>query len=123
MPENVFFEDEEEEVAMWAEADGAGIVRVYGDPALDKMGKWYGEYQKAYGAGAPEWLWVCYEGEAKPVIKFFRYSGKENEWKVVHQSPIKFEGRDQEKAALDLMKQVFEGFVPEAKKKIPFGKL
>ncbi len=123
MPENIFFEDEEEEVAMWAEADGTGIIRVYGDAALDRMGKWYAEYQKAYGNGAPEWLFLCYEGDKKPLLRFSRYSTKDNEWLVVHQSPIKFESRDQEKGALELMKQVFEGFVPERKKKIPFGKL
>ena len=123
LPENVFFEDEEEEVLMWAEADGVGVIRVYGDAALDRMGKWYSEYQKAYGNGAPEWLWVCYEGDKPPVLRFSRYSGKQMDWLVVHQSPIKFESREQEKAALDLMKQVFEGLVPEKKKKIPFGKL
>jgi hypothetical protein len=123
MPENIFFEDEEEEVAMWAEADGAGIIRVYGDASLDRMGKWYAEYQKAYGNGAPEWLFLCYEGDRKPLLRFSRYSTKDNEWLVVHQSPIKFESRDQEKGALELMKQVFEGFVPERKKKVPFGKL
>ena len=123
LPENVFFEDEEEEVLMWAEADGAGVIRVYGDESLDRMSKWYTEYEKAYGSGAPEWLFVCYEGNKKPSLRFSRYSTKTSEWIDVHVSPIKFESRDAEKGALDLMKQVFEGFVPERKKKVPFGKL
>ncbi|MCO4769544.1 MAG: hypothetical protein KDA24_05890 [Deltaproteobacteria bacterium] len=123
LPETVFFEDEEEEVMMWAEADGVGVVRIYGEPALDKMGNFYGQFEQAYAKGAPEWLWVCYEGDHKPHLKFFRYSGKEDAWLLVHTSPIKFPSRDEKKAGMDLMKAVFEGFVPERKKKIPFGKL
>jgi hypothetical protein len=123
LPESVFFEDEEEEVLMWAESDGVGVVRVYGDAALDEMGSFYGQFEKAFASGAPEWLWVCYEGDKKPVLRFFRYSNKEEGWLLVHESPIKFGSRDEKKAAMDLMKAVFEGFVPEKKKKVPFGKL
>lgn len=123
LPETVFFEDEEEEVLMWAESDGVGVVRIYGDAALDRMGSFYRQFEKGYANGAPEWLWLCYEGDKKPVIRFFRYSTKEGDWVLVHQSPIKFGSADEKKAAFDLMKAVFEGFVPERKKKVPFGRL
>ena len=123
LPESVFFEDEEEEVLMWAEADGVGIVRIYGEAALDEMGTFYKQFEAAFANGAPEWLWVCYEGDKKPILRFFRYSNKESDWVLVHQSPISFGSRDEKKAAMDQMKAVFEGFVPERKKKVPFGKL
>lgn len=123
LPESVFFEEESEEVMMWAEADGVGVVRVYGEPALDAMGNWWGAQRTAYEDGAPEWLWICYEGEHEPRLRFERYSSKEGAWVTVWQSPIRWGSREEKKQALALMKAVFEGFVPEKKKKIPFGKL
>ncbi len=123
LPDTVFFEDEEEEVLMWAEADGVGIVRIYGEDALDRMGTFYAAFQKAFGDGAPAWLWVCYEGDHKPHLSFDRYSNKDAEWVTVHQSPARFTSSSEKKQALDLMKAVFEGFIPERKKKVRFGKL
>jgi len=123
LPDTVFFEDEEEEVLMWAEADGVGIVRIYGEDALDRMGTFYAAFQKAFGDGAPAWLWVCYEGDHKPHLSFDRYSNKDGEWITVHQSAARFTSSGEKKQALDLMKAVFEGFIPERKKKVRFGKL
>ena len=87
------------------------------------MGKWYSEYEKAYGSGAPEWFFILYEGASAPKIQVQRYSKKGSEWITVHEGSLKFASAEEEAQALALLNEILKGFVPEKKKVIPFGKL
>ncbi len=122
LPDNVYWDDDEDEVLLMAESDGMGVIKVY-KGAVDQMGKWWAIYQDAQAGGAPEWMFILVEGEGPGLVRCTRYGRKADAWQTVFEMPSRFKDRGEEQAAIGSLLKVIDGFVPSLKRKVGPGKL